>query len=614
MIRRREGIIAVAVAGGLLLAGCANSEKDWKKISLKRPVAEEEKISVPPEIQDTVAEVCTLISSADAPISAWGVVVGLGENGSSEVPLELKAELTKYLKSRIKISSAMRDTEGVTVDSFLADKDTAVVQVEAVIPPGAPKGTKVDAVVRAPMRTQTVSLEGGLLLPIDLRWEQGAGGLRGRYLKPLGRAEGPIFLNPFLDLTQPHDRARLREGRILGGVTVLEDMPLRLQLRQPDYLLCNVLQKRINERFPTRQRTPVAEARSRYYIEIHIPEEYQHDYYHFLELLMHLPRRSGPGIFEAHAARIAQAMETPGANPESLALVWEAMGRSVLPTVQNRYASKNPDVAFYAARTGLRLGDRSLAGPLLVRIAQQAGDPHQLRAIAELGRHPDVYEAMQPLRDLLNDHNELVRVAAYEALIQRGDFSGIQRHAVDRGPTGEDAPSFTVDIVDSQSEFAIYATRTLEPRLVLFGNNMPLSRDIFYNDPAETVTIFSKPPLPDEEIRALKQADPELVDDVLRREHVVVYRKLRGEEISKKYRLPFHVWPLIRTLGSCPRPDPETGMVPGLGLSYSQVVGVLSRLCRDHTIPAKFILQPLPELRRIYQMTPTQGRPETKDH
>lgn len=615
MNRRRVWfVVGIAAMLGMVSAGCQNPDGSWKKISLRRPSQDDEKIVVPPEIQGTIAQECTLVSSADAPISSWGVVVGLGDKGSSEVPPELKADLTKYLKSQIKIGSPSVDTEGVTIQEFLQDRDTAIVRVEATIPPGAPKGTKVDVLLNAPARTQTISLEGGLLLPIELRWERGTGGARGRYLKPLGRAEGSIFVNPFLNPQKPADRVRLREGRILGGAEVLEDMPLRLQLREPDYLMCNVLQKRINERFPTRGTKKIADAKTRYYIEINIPEQYRRDYRHFLELLMHLPLRSGPGVFERHAARIAEAMEQPGANHDSLALIWEAMGRSVLPVVQKMYASKNPDVAYYSARTGLRLGDKALAGSILVRIARTSGDARQLRAIAELGRHPGVYEAMQPLRKLLNDRNELVRIAAYESMIRRGDLSCIKRYAVDRGAFQEEPPAFTVDVVDSRGAFVIYALRTGTPRIVLFGKSMPLAQSIFYNDPNETVTIFSKKALPEKQIREIHKANPDLDENVLRGSHVVVYRKLTGsEEISKKYRIPFRVWPLIRVLGSRPRPDPETGMVPGLGLSYSQVVGTLCRMCKDKSIHAKFILQPLPELQRIYQLTPSEGRPDRKE-
>ncbi len=597
----------------LLVGGCKNPDGSWKTIPLKKEGRSEDRIAIPPDVRGTVAEVCTLVSAAAAPISKWGVVVGLGKNGSSEVPPELKNDLVKYLKGQIRIGRATFDTGNITVMEFLQDRDTAIVQVEAIIPSGAPKGTHVDVLVTAPPQTQTVSLEGGLLLPVELTWERGAGGARGRYLKPLGRAEGALFVNPFLDPNRQADQARFRRARVLGGAQVLEDMPIRLQLREPDYLTCNVLQRRINERFGARDQQ-VAEAKTRYYLDIHIPREDTDDYVHFLELLMHLPRRSGPGVFEAHADRIARAMTAGGANHDSLALVWEAMGRSVLPVVQKLYSSTHAAVAYYSARTGLRLGDRHLAGPIVIRSARQSGGTHQLAAIAELGRHRSLFEAGEVLRELLNDRSELVRIAAYEALLQRGDRTAIHRHEVDKGIFRKDEPSFTVDVVDSHGDFVVYVTRTAQPKIVLFGRNIPLANPLFYNDPQNVVSIFSKPALTDAQIQTMAKSDIDAEAEVLRRDHVVVYRKLTGtDQISKKYRIDFKVWPLIRVLGSRPRPDVETATVPGLGLTYSQVVGILRRLCRDKSIHAKFVLQRLPQLHKIYEVTPTKGRPDVRE-
>ena len=50
-------------------------------------------------------------------------------------------------------------------------------------------------------------------------------------------------------------------------------------------------------------------------------------------------------------------MDGPGANHEELALVWEAMGKTILPMVKPLYGSSNAVAGYYAARTGLRLGD-----------------------------------------------------------------------------------------------------------------------------------------------------------------------------------------------------------------------------------------------------------------
>ena len=575
--------------------GCKDHQ--WKIFGLSKGKSQE-KIVIPPEIAGTVAEFCTLVSGGDAPIGGWGVVVGLGKNGSSEIPQQQKSRLIKYLKGQQGIGNPNREGGGVSVSAFLDDLDTAVVRVDAVIPQGAPKGTRIDVVVSAPPRTQTTSLEGGILWPAELQWERSSTGVRGGYLKPFARAEGAIFVNPFLDRKKTADKAKYREGRILGGARIVEDMPIRLQLRTPDYLTCNVLQHRINERFRTRGKK-VAVAKTKYYIDIHIPPEHRKDYQHFLQLVMHLPRRSNPGAFEAHANRISQAMTRADANHDSLALVWEAMGRPVLPIVQKMYSSTTPAVAYYSARSGLRLGDNHLAGPNVIRFATISGGAHQLSAIAELGRHPQLPEAGNALRKLLKDRNELVRIAAYEALVQRNDFSAITRYEVDKGIFEEDVPAFVVDLVESPRDYVIYATWTGAPKIVLFGKNMPLANPIFYNAPNDTVTIFNK------------AADPKAADPVQRREHVVVYRRLPGSnEISPKYRIDFRVWPLIRTLGSRPRPDPETGKVLGLGLTYGQVVGIVCRLCKQKNILAKFVLQQLPELQRIYRLTPSTGRPD----
>ena len=53
------------------------------------------------------------------------------------------------------------------------------------------------------------------------------------------------------------------------------------------------------------------------------------------------------------------------------------------------------------------------------------------------------------------------------------------------------------------------------------------------------------------------------------------------------------------------------GEVKGLGLTYSQVVGVLQRMCEAGDIPAEFRLQSLPEAERIYERAETIGRPDT---
>jgi hypothetical protein len=606
----RAWMMSLLLAG--ILVGCSDEQK--RQLGLDDSSGRgqsDEPIVLPEDIKGTVGEKVALVSAGDAPISGWGIVIGLGQKGSSEVPPALRNDLVKYLKSEIHIGRATFGTGHVSVDDFLEDPDTAIVRLDAVIPPGAPKGTPIDVVVSAWPGTQTVSLEGGLLLPKEMHWDRGSSA-GGRYLRPLGKASGAVFINPFLEADKPGDVARYRQGRILGGARILEDMPIRLQLHQPDYMTSQVIQRRINFRFRKRRgdvgshrrsrAEDVASAKTRYFVDLTIPDDWREDYEHFLNLVLHLPMRSDPGSFAATANRIAQAIERPTANHNGLALVWEAMGRQVIPIVQKLYASDNPAVAYFAARTGYRLGDIHLAGPVVLRYATTARGPFQIQAIEELGKERQFLQAGPALKKMLDDPNELVRIAAYEALLERGDESIITRTVVDPGQTSESRPSFILDQVESSGRFVIYATRTMQPKLVLFGKNMPLAEPLFFTAADELVTVFSK------------QGDEDHKDPAAHEPHMVVYRRLPGSsEVSRPFRISNRLADLVRVLGGRPRPHPVTGEVEGLGLTYSQVVGVLHRMCKEKSIPANFVLQPLAELQKIYRDTPSVGRPDRPD-
>jgi len=352
-----------------------------------------------------------------------------------------------------------------------------------------------------------------------------------------------------------------------------------LQLRQGDYARADLIQRRINQRFPGLR--PVAVAKNPSTIEVNIPEDRRKDYQHFLRLVLHLPVRAGRGAWEMHARAIAEAIQQPGARHEELALVWEAMGRQVVPVLQTLYASRNSQAAYYAARTGVRLGDQ-MATPVVVRFATSANFPQQLDAIREAGNHPRLTQATPALQRLLDDEEEtdLVRVAAYESLLKRGDRTRITRYRVPR--------QFDLDVVRSKRRYVIYATQTGQPKLVLFGKDMSLARELFYMSGDETVTI-----------NAHKGA-----------KEVLLYRKVpRTGRMSDGFKIDFLVRTLVRTMGTIPLPS--DGAAPqGLGLTYSQILRVLNDLCKRGTIPATFVLQPRGDIEKMYRGTTSGGRPD----
>lgn len=599
---RRATALMLLVSLGLALPGCDSDTWDtlnWfgsdEETSASNSDHDEDFV-VPADVKGTVAEVAALVGAGDAPIGAPGVVIGLIDTGSSEVPPALKNRLVKYLNGQLKLLTKLIGYEDVSVAQFLADKDTAIVDVEAVIPTGAPKGTAIDVLVRAAARTGTISLAGGYLLPQDLSW-LASGSDTTAYKKTQAKAAGAIFINPFIDPDDLQQRAKLRQGRILGGGVTTRGMPVRLQLYKPSYHMSNLLQRVINTRFdPVNKK--VAQSRSASYLDITIPPVYRKHYGYFLQLVMHLPLRAGQGAYTQKANEIAEALAQPDANHEALTLTWEAMGRGILPIIQKSYSSPNPAVRYYAARAGLRLSDTALAGRIVLEFASRDGNAFQLQAVEELGKHPDVISAGQVLRKLLDGDNELLRITAYEALLKRGDFQAVQRHAIDRGPFGDQSASFLLDVIDSGQNYVIYANQTLQPKFALFGEALPLANPLYYEATTGDVTILSRPGEKDHE------------DPACRVPHVVVFRMLPGGRPSKRFIIPFRAAELIRVLGGMPRPDPKSLEVPGLGLTYSQVVTIVSDMCKKGHIRAKFVLQPLPHMRRIYKMTPSGGRPD----
>lgn len=589
-----------------------------------------------PELRGTIGEVCSLISASETPIRAEAVVIGLVDKGSSEYPPSLEEEFAKYLKTQMGVGDALQDLGMVSPIDVLKSKDTAVVEIAAIIPPGAPKGTRLDVEVRALPQTQTLSLVGGYLLPRELQW--GRSDRHVRDLKALAVAQGSVFVNPFVDATDTRQMVRLREGVILNGGVTLRDMPIRLVLHRPDYAMAQLIQNRINGRFSGERDQEIARANTPDGVNVVIPPEWRDDYEHFLQLILHLPRHGGAAI-DAQAHEVARLMEDPTANHSGLALVWESIGKQILPSVQNLYTSETPAVRFYAARTGLRLGDTRVAGPIITQVALEGDGVLQLEAIRELGHAERLYSANGTLTELLDRRSEIVRIAAYEALNKRGGGNVVERYNV--------ADEFQLDVVPSKGDYVIYATRTGKPRIVIFGRDLSLANPVFFNSTGNEVRIYSQKPLTEAEREthlakvpesrrkivwqkiveagetvAARRSSVDLIEQKFLLEphdeyeamyinHLCLQRRLPGTEAySEPFQLGFQVVPLIRKLGGAPRPNRETYKIDGIGLNYGQVVGVLAELCEEGDIPAKFVLQSPPALRRIYEQAPIAGAAE----
>ena len=569
----------------LLCVGCEGLDSSPKPNTQPQPqplVAAQP--NVPVEVLGTVAEHALLISGGSLPVDGYGLVAGLGKNGSSECPPAIESYLIEDLQKK-HVGSWLYGTRELTPKMILRDLDTAVVVVRADVPPGAYPGQRFDVTVTCLPQTQTRTLDGGILMPTDLRRSLGGGmpivGAGGAAGKVMGKMVcGAVFLNPFLDPTKPADMAKCRTGRILGGGAVLESRPIYLQLYQPDHSRLRRLQDRICERFPTRD-LEVAHGVGNQIIELKIPPAYHDDLEHFTQLVMHLPLVGNGGAVDQQAQRVAKMMEGPTQRHEDLALILEAMGRQVEPVLRGLYTSSNEYAQYYAARTGLRLGDTT-AAEVVIRHATSANSRFQLAAIEELGRHKQVYRAGTALRDLLDDDNKLVRIAAYESLRRRGDPT-IETWTLDE--------EFILDLVPSSKEYMIYARQSGQPRIALFGKKMPVQCPMFYNSPDDLVTVNAR------------AGDKELL----------MFRKVaRTGQLSNQFRCNLVVADMLKLWGKIPERDLDQKVL-GMGLTYGQAVSNLCRMCKEGSIPAKFVLQDSPDAQKMSEGTTSTGRPDLSE-
>lgn len=577
------GLRSVAPAGAslfLLLAGLAGCESDSRREPPPEPPpAPLATPDLDPIVEGTVGLQTTLTNIDLQPMRGFGVVIGLDGRGSRECPAVIRDYLLEYLGKEFGPHADPERRLKVSATELLDSLDSAVVEVTGMMPAGAPAGTRFDVAVSALAGTSTESLEGGLLLPTQMRYFDRTAGGEGLVAgATLAMARGPIFTNPFAGTTGTTDADRLG-GTILGGGSATEERVVRLMLLQPNYQLAKAIERRINERFGHPGRA--ADAMSAGYVELHTPREYAHDPARFRQLVAHLFIDNRPAAAEAKRRELVRLAITRAADLERVAAAWEALGRVVLDDLRPLYTHADPIVVFFAARTGVRLGDVT-ALPALASAAESPAHPHRLLAIEALGESssPQVAPRLAPL---LSDPDQQVRIATYEALV-RGGHPAI-RHSVFRHVLDRKQLNFILDEVDSNAPPMIYVRRTRLPRIAVFGARPAVHPPVFYSHPDDSLTIHT------------------VADST----EVRLYAKYAGR-MSEQIIVAPRIADLIRALGQLPLRD-EANQLVGLGLPYSRAIEIVGALCDNGTVAATLSLEET-SLTRLLGPAEVPGRPE----
>lgn len=527
-------------------------------------------------VRDTIASVGYVLGRRIMRVRGYGIVVGLGDKGGTEVPAAIRETLVGEIRKR---NHAMREQYGggsIDPDELLDSRDTAVVLVAGEIKPATLAGGRFDVSVQTVPGTETESLAGGHLWRCDLKMYRETASGRVTEGRSLAYAEGPIYIAPF---TQTEDAATTvdpRRGQVLGGGVATDDRIIHIELFSPSYQQATQIESTINSRFGGAE--SVADAVSPGRVRIHVPEEFRNDPDHFLDLALHLYLSQDPDFPDRRARGLVQEILRSDALYDDIALAWEALGRSVLPHIRDLYASSRADVSYHSARTGLRLNDEMAVEPMR-RFAHNPDTKFQPFAIRELGRATGLHRAGAAIRPLLAHEDPRIRSWAYEALLERGD------RAIESIPAA--GGDFFVDVVRSPGPPLIRATVTEEPRLAVFGDSIQCRAPLFFASPDRSLTISA-----DGDARGL-----------------TVVRQWNEREGLLSFACSPEVVPLIIRLSDWPKPaDPLDP--PGAGLGYAQVVETLYTLCEQNAINAPFVLEK-PQLSDLLRPLRPSGRPMT---
>ncbi len=563
----------------VLLLGCGcqtpePAESDHARDLEQRRTEAFQKFSQSAAVRDTIGAYAWLEGLLRLRVRGYGLVVGLGENGSRQCPDRIRKRLSAEIRKNYGLGDSRQGLDAITPEAMIDSRDTAVVLVEGEIGAARLRGTRFDLTVTALPGTDTTSLAGGRLYGCDLRYYRQAGGDMVQEGKILAKGAGPVFINPFGRQADSATPANLRRGRIIGGGTSMEDRSVRLVLSSPQYARATQIQNRINDRFG--RGTKIASAETPSHVALDIPREFFGEELDFLAVVRHLQLSTDPGAEEQRTRSLTAELLDPEAPHDSIGLALEGIGKTVRPVVRNLYDSRLPHVRYYAARTGLRLGD-SLAIPVLRQEALVAAGPYQLDAIRDLGHATQMSRAAVALADVLRaDLPDRARTLAYDGLI---------RH---QAPTLNSTPldQMILDHVpDAAGPPMIYATVSEQARILVLGD-VPCRTPLFYRHPSGLVTL---------------RADSGSTE-------VSVLRTLPSGRVSPTASTSPDLCKLVSTLGGEAGQD-RFGRIR-LGLSYAQVLDVIAGLCENDTLPAQFRLE-RPEAVDVQPMV-RSGRPDSE--
>ncbi len=589
-------VLAAALAvGAIATPGCSNAPK--QKPKLVRPAV---KRDVPAALRGIIASQASIVGLKPIRIAGLGFVVGLNGTGGGVLNDRVMFHMEREMGLGGVGQGAFDGTpfEGMSPRRLLQNKDTAVVVVQALVPPGAPEGARFDVFVNA---LNATSLEGGRLYTTDLRIGP-AMAFGGPQTTKVGEARGNIFINPFAEPGKIDSVVSRTTGRILNGGVVTQSRKIQIMLDNPSHSRARQIVSAINSRFPERpgDKGPIARGRSGESIDVNVPVAYRDRSAEFAQILSHI--QVDQSMPQVYARRYVEALRAEPYLADDLSWALHALGEPALPFLRGLYDDPELIPRLAALRTGARLGDPRVAEHLieLIQTAPEATKTDAIKLLGLVDAGPKVDEA---IKAALAEKSLPVRIAAYEALAGRAERSrfralvqyeryrdsplGLRPSATQlRREASSSLPAGTIYAVSRVPMYGkffldrvpigdplIYVTQQGVPRIVLFGENIELQSPAFVSAWSDRLMLVSE-----------SETDPPRL----------YYRAVPGRGIRID---DVRYAPSYQTEISGSVPDlidfltrewtPEQQLV-GLGLTYSETVGAIYEFYKAGAVNAAF--------------------------
>jgi len=543
---------------------------------------------VPEILRNTIGSEATIGGVEPVLVSGYGFVVGLHGTGGEPLPERIAATMERQLGlNGISRGNPMPglisgDGQGMSPRELLRHPATAVVVVQAAIPPGAPVGTRFDVSIEA---LNASSLEGGRLWTTELRIGPPAP-LGGYTTKRLANAAGEVFQNPF---RQPGSNDILA-ARVMDGGIVTEPLELILQLDSPSHSRARQMASAINSRFPPDDGPDTSRGLSDAAVAIRVPSEYANRPDVFLQIVSHLPidwlyRRE-------YARRYVDAIQSDPTLARDLS--WCLVGCNEMEMIRPLYNSPDIAVTLAALQAGAEMGDPLAADPLR-SLGERGPIGIRAEAIRLLGVVPGGAQVDLFLREQAASPDLVLRAAAHDSLSRRAEeiqvatrsasaaatrnrpsqralrdeanwflsgetLQGIARRPV-MGQLGAE-PVLALDWAPFGTPL-VYVTMHAQPRIILFGEKVRMRAPLQMSAWNDRLMILS---------------DPTTTD------FRVYFQHPRTGEATQ-WKFTGDVAELIAFMARQPIDGEDR---PGLSLSYSEIVGALAAIHEAGGLDAEF--------------------------